>query len=156
MQRAAQRVDYAQRSVSLRRAPLTAFDARVQTASGRIARAVSHRFAVARTRHELVALRLRAAREPTRAVAMRAGSLQGRLDAAVASRLSKLRSQAEAFAEALTLLDPTRVLARGYSIVRNAEGRTVKAASELTTGARVSLEFGRGSAEAQIERLRND
>ncbi len=156
MQRAAQRVDYAQRSLSLRRAPLTAFDARVQAASERIARAVSHRFAVARTRHELVALRLRAAREPTRAVAMRAGSLQGRLDAAVASRLSKLRSHAEAFAEALALLDPTRVLARGYSIVRNADGRTVKAASELTTGARVVLEFGRGSAEAQIERLRND
>jgi exodeoxyribonuclease VII large subunit len=67
-----------------------------------------------------------------------------------------LRRHAEAFAEALALLDPTRVLARGYSIVRNTEGRTVKAASELTVGARVVLEFGRGSAEAQIERLRND
>ena len=96
------------------------------------------------------------ARETTRAVAIRAGSLQGRLDAAVVSRLSQLRRHAEAFAEALALLDPTRVLARGYSIVRNTEGRTVKAASELTAGARVVLEFGRGSADAQIEQLRND
>jgi len=156
IRRAAQRVDYAQRSLSLRRAPLTAFDARVQAASERIARALPHRFAVARARHELVALRLRAARETTRAVAIRAGSLQGRLDAAVVSHLSQLRRHAEAFAEALALLDPTGVLARGYSIVRNTEGRTVKAASELTAGARVVLEFGRGSADAQIERLRND
>jgi exodeoxyribonuclease VII large subunit len=67
-----------------------------------------------------------------------------------------LRRHAETSAEALALLDPARVLARGYSIVRSADGRTVRAASALATGERVSLEFGRGSAEALIERLRDD
>jgi exodeoxyribonuclease VII large subunit len=156
LQRAAQRVDYAQRSVSMRRAPFAAIDARIQAASDRTARAMAHRFAVAQARYERLGERLRAAPEPARAAALRAESLRGRLIAAVAARLAGLRRHAETSADALALLDPARVLARGYSIVRSADGRTVRAASALATGERVSLEFGRGSADALIERLRDD
>jgi exodeoxyribonuclease VII large subunit len=156
LQRAAQRVDYAQRSVSMRRAPFAAIDARIQIASDRTARAMTRRFAVAQARYGRLGERLRAAPEPARAVALRAESLRGRLSAAVAARLAGLRRHAETSAEALALLDPARVLARGYSIVRSADGRNVRAASALTTGQRVSLEFDRGSADALVERLRDD
>jgi exodeoxyribonuclease VII large subunit len=156
LQRAAQRVDYAQRSLATRRAPFAALDARIQAASDRTASAMGRRLANLQARYERVCERLRAVPEPTRGAALRAESLRGRLVAAVAARLAGMRTHSETSAKALALLDPARVLARGYSVVRDVDGRTVRAASELTAGARVALEFGRGSADALIERLRNE
>lgn len=50
----------------------------------------------------------------------------------------------------LRLLDPTRVLARGFTIVRGPDGKVLPAAARLATGADVQLQFRDGRATARI------
>lgn len=56
--------------------------------------------------------------------------------------------------EALKLLDPKATLARGYSIVRDAEGRLVIDSGNLRSGDAVAMQFANGAADAQIIRSR--
>ena len=62
------------------------------------------------------------------------------------------REQARLYSSAqrLEALSPLAVLNRGYSAVRNTEGRIVGSAEQLTAGDRVTLIFADGSAEAEI------
>jgi exodeoxyribonuclease VII large subunit len=153
---ATQQLDYAQRSVVTPRAPLAALNARVVAARTRMSHVVDRQVAVARARCDLVRQRLRplpALGLPARA---NVASLQLRLRTTLAAQAAALRTRAAAATEALALLDPGRVLTRGYSVVRTADGRVVRTAAELSPGVRVELEFSRGSADAVIERLRSD
>jgi exodeoxyribonuclease VII large subunit len=59
-----------------------------------------------------------------------------------------------ALATALAHLDPTRVLARGYSIVRNADGSIRRAAAGLSAGAALDITFSRGGATTQVTGVR--
>lgn len=65
-------------------------------------------------------------------------------------QLRNKRGRLETFAAALAHLNPEATLARGYSIVRDAQGRLVFDAAQLTTGQVVNLHLPRGSAEARI------
>ncbi|MDR1508228.1 MAG: exodeoxyribonuclease VII large subunit [Synergistaceae bacterium] len=53
-------------------------------------------------------------------------------------------------ASTLDALSPLAVLARGFSICRDVNGRAVKNSSSVKTGDRVSIRFHTGSAEADI------
>ena len=44
-------------------------------------------------------------------------------------------------------------MARGYSVVSNAEGRTIKSASQVSKGDRVDIRFFKGKAVAEIEEV---
>jgi len=59
-------------------------------------------------------------------------------------------------AASLAHLDPERVLARGYSLVRRADGSVVQDAAALTPGEQVELRFRRGRANAQVVSTTND
>ncbi len=59
-------------------------------------------------------------------------------------------------AASLAHLDPERVLARGYSLVRRADGSVVQDAAALTAGEQVELRFRRGRANAQVVSTTND
>ncbi|MCA1979769.1 MAG: exodeoxyribonuclease VII large subunit, partial [Thiobacillus sp.] len=50
----------------------------------------------------------------------------------------------------LAHLDPERVLARGYSLVRRADGTIVQDAAGLAPGDRLDLRFHRGRAQAEV------
>jgi exodeoxyribonuclease VII large subunit len=91
---------------------------------------------------------------PGELAAVRAQSLCDRLHQHHVLRLEQLRRRVDVRADALALLDPARVLTRGYSVVRDLEGRIVRTASALSPGAKVALEFGEGGADAIIERVR--
>ena len=54
----------------------------------------------------------------------------------------------------LSHLNPTAVLARGYSITRRSDGRIVRAAAELALGERLSLTFADGGAQVRVEAKR--
>ena len=56
----------------------------------------------------------------------------------------------------MNALSPLSVLARGYSIVENAEGIAVRDAGLIHVGERVSLKLQNGSAEAQITEIRGN
>ena len=51
----------------------------------------------------------------------------------------------------LQMLNPQRVLERGFSIVSGADGRVVRDAATLAAGARLDLTLARGGASVVVE-----
>lgn len=97
-----------------------------------------------------LALRLQACRPqlsaPQRQVDQLARDLARGLEAFVTahrSRLANLESH-------LQHLAPQAVLARGYSIARNAEGHILRSGGELRPGERVSVELSEGGFDAEV------
>jgi exodeoxyribonuclease VII large subunit len=81
------------------------------------------------------------------ALAQRAGATAFR---ALESRATRL----QALIQNLTHLDPRAVLERGYSIVRDADGRIVRRSAGLARGALLEVTFAEGGASARIEETR--
>jgi len=54
------------------------------------------------------------------------------------------------------LLDPVRVVARGFAIVRDAAGKVLPAAARLTPAAAVQLQLRDGRADAHIDHIHLD
>jgi exodeoxyribonuclease VII large subunit len=55
---------------------------------------------------------------------------------------------------ALAHLDPTQVLARGYSIVRDASGHVRTSSAGLAAGDALDITFSQGGADAKVTRPR--
>jgi exodeoxyribonuclease VII large subunit len=53
-------------------------------------------------------------------------------------------------------LDPTQVLGRGYSIVRDREGHVVRSGAALARGDALEIAFAEGGADVTVERTRGD
>jgi exodeoxyribonuclease VII large subunit len=51
----------------------------------------------------------------------------------------------------LILLDPTKVLARGYSLVRDANGGVVFDGGRLTVGTKLQITFAKGWARTEVK-----
>jgi exonuclease VII large subunit len=51
----------------------------------------------------------------------------------------------------LILLDPTKVLARGYSMVQDASGGVVSDAGQLAVGAELRITFAKGWARTEVK-----
>ncbi len=77
-----------------------------------------------------------------------------RIAAMLASRQERCAARVRALQESLAHLSPERVLERGYSVVRDAEGRVVNDAASLNPGDVLELGFARGSASARVENVR--
>lgn len=60
----------------------------------------------------------------------------------------------DAVAERLRLLDPATTMARGWSITRTADGRTIRDASDLGVGDIVITTFQTGTATSRVEETR--
>ncbi|MDP1732967.1 MAG: exodeoxyribonuclease VII large subunit [Sulfuritalea sp.] len=80
----------------------------------------------------------------------RIGMLGQRLDAAIRTQQQKRWNALDNIAAALAHLNPEATLARGFSIVRDADGNLVTDASTLLVGQPVSLYLAHGEAEASI------
>jgi len=50
----------------------------------------------------------------------------------------------------LRQLDPHAVLNRGYALARNADGRVVRDAAQLSAGATLQVQLARGSVDTQV------
>ncbi len=85
-------------------------------------------------------------REIVRA-ARRARAASGRAASDRARHLAALRAS-------LGHLDPTQVLGRGYSIVRDAEGRVRRSSAGLAAGDLLDITFSEGGAEAAVRKTR--
>ena len=70
--------------------------------------------------------------------------------------LLRRRSRWERARSSLEALSPKAILARGYALVFDAEGRLVKQASQLAPGERVRTQLGRGEFTAQVEQVEDD
>ena len=83
-------------------------------------------------------------------------SVRLRLDAAAERRISASRAQYAALAAKLDAMSPLKVLARGYSIALNGEGRALRGASELAAGDKIRLLLARGEAECTVDSVKGD
>lgn len=67
-----------------------------------------------------------------------------------AEGLQRRRRHLAALSQTLEALGPHRVLERGYSITRDDRGNIVRNGLDLKFGETLQIEFGRGSAQAQV------
>ena len=72
------------------------------------------------------------------------------LDAAVDKAFTRKDSEYKALAEKLRALDPLGILNRGYSALKDKDGRIIGRAAELEVGQRVTVIMSDGQAEAEI------
>jgi exodeoxyribonuclease VII large subunit len=79
-----------------------------------------------------------------------------RLHQAITDRTLRQRNRLAHCSGALAALSPTATLERGYSIVRSADGRIVRAAAQLRHGDPLHLHFAHGEASAIVETTRPD
>lgn len=117
----------------------------------RLGRAMDHDLQAARLRLQSLQQRQLAARPHPRALQGAVATLVQRLQLAFAGRQQLRHSRSAHAAAALQLLNPLRVLERGYSVVRDADGRIVADAAGLAAGDRVDIRFARGAARARVE-----
>ncbi len=151
LQQAQQHLDYCQRALASPRAPLQALAARVHALTLRAGHAMSRHVAGLRLRREDLSFRVQRAAPR---IESRRHPLQQRASAlAVASRQRLHRHQArlQTLTARLGALDPHAVLARGYALATDADGRVVTDAARLTAGDLLRLRFARGDARARVE-----
>ncbi|MFY9258924.1 MAG: exodeoxyribonuclease VII large subunit [Gallionella sp.] len=76
--------------------------------------------------------------------------LAQRLNTAWQHRHTEQNGQLAHLTQQLHLLDPQQVLGRGYSLVRNAQGRVVSDSAQLATGERLTLTFAQSACTVQV------
>jgi len=79
--------------------------------------------------------------------------MRDRLGAAAERKLAAGKQDFVRLAAALDAMSPLRVLTRGYSLTQDAQGHTVRSASQLKTGDRVRLRFAEGGADCTVDSL---
>lgn len=104
-------------------------------------------------RSRLARLQLRfAARRPTpEALAVRLDTLEARLQRATRQQLDVRQAKLTALQQHLAHLDPRGVLARGYTITRNAQGQIARNAEALVPGSAIRIEFADGEVGATVD-----
>jgi exodeoxyribonuclease VII large subunit len=80
--------------------------------------------------------------------------LEGALGRAGEKVLLRRRSFWERLHSHLLALSPEAILARGYSLVFDADGRLVKQASQLTSGDAVRTRLGKGEFTARVDQVK--
>jgi exodeoxyribonuclease VII large subunit len=73
-----------------------------------------------------------------------------RISAALARQLRDQRAKLGATRNALAHLDPTQVLARGYSIVRDGDGKVRTTSAGLAAGQPLDVTFSQGGAQVTV------
>ncbi|MDD2702048.1 MAG: exodeoxyribonuclease VII large subunit [Sideroxydans sp.] len=74
-----------------------------------------------------------------------------RLAAGMARQLERHEDRLLALQQHLHLLDPNQVLARGYSLVRNAQGDIVTDSQRIASGEVLDVRFAHGGARVQVQ-----
>lgn len=102
-------------------------------------------------RHHALAMRLTLARPRPGDDTQRIDRLRQRLGQLNASRQGLLQQRLQRLDQALHLLCPTRVLERGYSIVRTLDGRVVHAADSVALAQRLDVELAQGRLQVVVQ-----
>lgn len=76
--------------------------------------------------------------------------LEARLVSAVGVGIARSRERFAASASKLDALSPLKVLGRGYSITRTADGRVIRSASDVTSGDVITVSLQKDTIEAVV------
>ncbi|MDR2092988.1 MAG: exodeoxyribonuclease VII large subunit [Azoarcus sp.] len=101
-------------------------------------------------------LRLHARRPAPEALRVRLDSLGARLERATRGLCATRRQRLDALATSLRHLGPHAVLARGYSIVRDAAGNILRSATDIQPGDTLEIELTDGRIDATVKAARAD
>ena len=125
---------------------------RFDGASGRLGRALfansrAHAMRLARVSSRLAptALLQRLGRQGERLETLRARGVE-----ALKNRVTARRRMLESHGKLLASLSYQSVLARGYALVRDADGRMVRLAQSVATGDKLAIEFSDGQAAVEV------
>ena len=147
---AAQRLDRVAARLTHPRQRLVQAGLRLETLTQALHARMARQLAAGEARVGALGLRL-AARKPDLAQRRaRLDALAQRLERAGSNLLERRRSRLDALAQHLAHLDPRGVLARGYSITRNAAGEIVRDARMLAPGDGIHVELHQGSVDATV------
>lgn len=152
MENLQQRVDLVARSVVSPKERLERMQIAASHLRNRLASAMTRQIDQAGARLARGRLRWEHARPQLAPSQQRIQHLARALRTAPTRAMDKRRARVLALAEHLAMLDPRKVLGRGYSIVRNSCGQVVRDSAQAPEGSIVSLEFAAGSAQATIVR----
>ena len=73
---------------------------------------------------------------------------------AIVRRLQAVRSSVESELQRLTALDPSRVLARGYTVTMK-DGKTVRSVAQISGGQTITTSYEDGSSESKVTEVRH-
>jgi exodeoxyribonuclease VII large subunit len=94
-------------------------------------------------------------RAPVRALQARLQAMRARLGAVRGNLLASRAAALDAALRALQALDPRRVVARGYALVRDERGELVTDSGRLRPGQGLLVEFAAGSAKVRVDSTRS-
>ena len=101
---------------------------------------------------ERIRLRFYHARPLTQPLRSRMALAEQKLSAVGCSRLAEQRGRLDTLAAALSQLSPQATLERGYSIVRDRNGKVLHDSSEIAVGDTLDLRFATGWAHAEVSK----
>lgn len=150
LETAAQRLDRVAARLTHPRQRLVQAGLRLETLSHTLHARMARQLAAGEARVNALGLRLAARRPDLAQRRARLDNLAQRLERAAHNLLERRKSRVDALAQHLAHLDPRGVLARGYSITRNAAGEIVRDASTLAPGSGIRVELHQGSVNATV------
>lgn len=151
MQNAMQALDYLQRRLVHPAQQLQRQAEKLDQLRQRMQRAYSYRKQHRHWQWESLAQRLRAASSDFARLQDRQAHLAQRLVKAMHAAQVQLSGRADRAAQHLILLDPAKVLARGYSMVQDASGAVVSDAEKLAIGEELRITFAKGWARTEVK-----
>lgn len=141
VQNASQRVDQLQRQLTHPRTRLTRSAEMLNRLQQRLHETLRAHQTRRHSRTENLAIRLRAQTPRTHARQTRLDSAARALARSTHVRLAQTQQQLSSFEARLAGLNPHAVLARGYAIVRNAQGGILRQASEANADEALDVQF---------------
>ena len=150
-ERAMQRADHARRGLISPRERLAREGERLTATGGQLKR--SSESDLQRRRWQLThALHTLLAQRPDVGVLIGRKQLATvQLTLATQRRFDQFSHRLQQARENLELLNPQRILERGYSIVQNSQGEIVRDAQEAPAGAAIAIQFARGRVGATVD-----
>lgn len=146
-----QRLDYAARSLLQPRAPLAGLHSRVAQLALRASRTAHQQGVAERARLAACSARLERRQPDVAALRNRVCDRAVRIGKATHARAQRAAATFDRLRAELLHLDPRAVLKRGYSVVRDAQGRAISDATQLQVGQQVGIVLDHGGAEARVE-----
>lgn len=150
METLAQRLDRSALRLLHPRARLRQADTSLSALGHRLGQAVSNQLERARHRQTQQAVRLHAQRPEPARLRERLEALGGRLQRATQNKLQAQGHTLDALAASLQHLAPTAVLARGYSITRDAQGNILRSVAGANLGDTVHVQLADGTLSSVV------
>ncbi len=151
MQNAMQAVDYLQRRLVHPAQQLQRQTQQLDQLQQRMQRAFAYRQQHQQWQWQSLAQRLRAASSDFARLQDRQTNLAEHLVKAMRAVQAQRLGRVDNAAQHLILLDPTKVLARGYSMVQDASGAVVSDAGKVEIGAELRITFAKGWARTEVK-----